>query len=239
MTTPPSPPSPSPAGPPAEPSAGRPAPVRVAAVDDDTVIRRGLPVLLERTEVVGAYADVGEFLAADARVDVVLLDLVLTGTGRPEVLQGAAAIRAVVAAGHRVLIYTNERRQAVLVACLAAGASGVVHKAEPLPALEDAVHEVAAGRVVITQALVGLAELAERRGELPSLSARQRQVLSARARGEQFQSVADRLFITRRTAEEHMAAVTAKFAAFLRDHSPADLERHLGIAPGDVLEQLG
>lgn len=209
---------------------------RVASIDDDTVIRRGLPVLLEHVDVVGSYTDVDEFMAAAADVDVVLLDLVLTGTGRPGVLQGAAAIRTITDAGYRVLIYTNERRRAVLVACLAAGASGIVHKAEPISALEDAIQAVASGDVVITQALVGLAELAERRGELPTLSARQRQVLSARARGEPFQSLADRFYISRKTAEEHMAIVTGKFADYLRDHSPADLERLLGIAPGDILE---
>lgn len=212
---------------------------RIAAVDDDTVIRRGLPILLERADVVGSYADTAEFLAARPVVDLVVLDLVLTGTGRPGVVQGSAAIRAVTGAGYRVLIYTNERRRAVLVACLAAGAHGVVHKAEPIAALDDAVAAVAAGEIVITQALIGLAELAERRGELPALSARQRQVLSARARGEPFQSIADRLYISRKTAEEYMATVTAKFADFLRDHSAADLERHLGIAPGDVLDHLG
>jgi len=210
--------------------------IRVASIDDDTVIRRGLPVLLKDIDVAGSYADVDEFMAATTDVDVVLLDLVLTGTGRPGVLQGSAAIRTITDSGYRVLIYTNERRRPVLVACLAAGASGIVHKAEPISALEDAIHAVANGDVVITQALVGLAELAERQGELPTLSTRQRQVLSARARGEPFQSVADRLYISRKTAEEHMAIVTSKFADYLRDHSPADLERLLGIAPGDILE---
>jgi two-component system nitrate/nitrite response regulator NarL len=157
------------------------------------------------------------------------------GTGRLGVRQGATAVAAVAAAGYRVLIYTNERRRAVLVACLAAGASGVVHKAEPIAELREAITAVAHGEIVITPALVGLAELAERRGGLPTLSPRQRQVLSARARGEPFQSIADRLYISRKTTEEHMAIVTAKFADYLHDHSAADLERQLGFAPGDVL----
>lgn len=210
--------------------------IRVASIDDDTVIRRGLPLLLRSVDVVGSFADLAGLLAAAPRVEVVLLDLVLKGTGRSEVVQGAAAVRALISTGHRVLIYTNERRPAVLVACLTAGACGVVHKAEPIEVLEEAIAEVAAGKVVITQALVGLAELAERRGELPTLTERQRQILAARARGEPFASIAERLYIARKTAEEHMAIVTGKFADFLRDHSPADLERRLGIAPGDVLE---
>ncbi|MGW4813027.1 LuxR C-terminal-related transcriptional regulator [Kitasatospora cineracea] len=202
-------------------------------MDDDTVIREGLPYLLPELRVVLAVSSVQELLAARPAADVVLLDLVLTGTGRTGVRQGAAAVEAVVAAGRRVLIYTNERRREVLVGCMAAGARGVVHKAEPLPALAGAVAEVAADRMVITQALVGLAE---RRCWLPSLTDRQHEVLSARARGEAFRSIAERLFISKKTAEEHMSVVTAKFADFLRDHSPADLERELGLGPGDLLD---
>jgi DNA-binding NarL/FixJ family response regulator len=209
--------------------------VRVAAVDDDTVIRNGLPLLLPGIDFVATFEDVDALLAAAPEVDLVLLDLVLTGTGKLGVRHGGEAITAVTGAGYRVLIYTNERRRSVLAACLSAGASGVIHKAEPVPALEAAIRDVAGGQVVITPALVGLAELAERRGGLHALTPRQRQILSARARGEPFQSIANRLFISRKTAEEHMAVVSAKFADFLRDHSAADLERELGIAPGDVL----
>lgn len=210
--------------------------IRMAAVDDDTVIRHGLPLLLPEVDIVGCYEDADSLLAVRPAVDVVLLDLVLRGTGRLNVRQGAAAVEAVSGAGYCVLIYTNEYRREVLVGCLAAGAHGIVHKAEPLEELMAAVTKVNAGELVITQALVGLAELADRRGSLPSLSVRQRQILSARARGESFRSIAERLFITKKTAEEHMALVTAKFADFLRDHSPADLERHLGLGAGDLLE---
>jgi two-component system nitrate/nitrite response regulator NarL len=211
--------------------------IRVAAVDDDTVIRDGLPLLLPGVEFVGRFEDADGLLDAGAAADVVLLDLVLTGTGKPGVRQGSAAVAAVAAAGYRILIYTNERRRQVLAACLAAGALGVVHKAEPIADLELALRAVSTGQVVITPALVGLAELTERRGGLPTLTSRQRQILSARARGEPFQSIANRLFISRKTAEEHMAVVTAKFADYLHDHSAADLERALGLAPGDVLDQ--
>jgi DNA-binding NarL/FixJ family response regulator len=205
-------------------------------VDDDTMIRAGLQVSLTGVDVVATYPDISSLLRDQLDVDVVLLDLGLSGTGRTGVLQGAAGVRAVAESGFRILIYTNERRREVLVGCFSSGASGIVHKAEPSEAVVDAISKVAAGEVVITQALVGLAELAEHRDMLPSLSARQRQILSARARGESFQSICTRLFIAKKTAEEHWAVVAAKFAEFLREHSPADLERHLGLTAGDLLE---
>lgn len=208
---------------------------RIAIVDDDTVIRHGLALLLPAIDVAGAYRDTESLLAIRPAVDVVLLDLNLQGTGRAGVRQGADAVRAVRGADYRVCVYTNERRRHVLVGCLIAGAQGIVHKAEPLLALSAAVDEIAAGEVVITQALVGLAELADRQSALPKLSDRQRQVLSGRARGESFQSIANRLHVTRRTAEEHMSIVTAKFASYLQTHSAADLERMLGFDDGELL----
>lgn len=209
--------------------------LRVVFVDDDTVIRVGTPLLLTEVDSAGSFAKVEDLLAARPVADVVLLDLHLTGTGRVDSTQGSAAIRAVTAAGYRVLIYTNERRREVLAACLAVGAHGVVHKAEPLERVADALAAVSRGEVVITTALAGLAELVERWGELPSLTPRQREVLSRRARGEQYQQIASYLGISIRTVEGHLAEIGQRFAEYLRHHSAADLERHLGVGPGDVL----
>ena len=205
-------------------------------MDDDTAIRTGLPLLIPELEFVGVYASTEALLLERREAQVVLLDLHLHGTGAAGVNQGALAVRSVVEAGYPVCIYTNERRRHVLVGALAAGARGVVHKAEPLAAVTQALTAVIAGEIVITQALVGLAELAERRHALPTLTERQRQVLSARARGESFRSIGDRFFISKKVAEEHMAVVNSKFAEYVRDHSPADLERLLGLESGDLIE---
>jgi DNA-binding NarL/FixJ family response regulator len=210
--------------------------VRVAAVDDDTLIREGLQTLLCGIEVIATYPDVEHLLQERPKVDVVLLDLDLTGTGRHGALQGGRAVSAVAGIGYRVLIYTNERRREVLLACLANGAHGVLHKAEPLSEVEKAINVIAEGHIVITTALTGLAELVQHRGDLPGLSPRQIEILAGRARGEQYKSIAARLYITPRTAEDHMHEVNRKFAHYLRDHSVADLERRLGLAPGDLLD---
>lgn len=210
----------------------------VVVVDDDTVIRDGLPLLLGRVRVVGTFADTDSFLSAHIRADLVLLDLGLQGAGTGHGVGGAEAVRLLARAGHRVLVYSNDRRREVLVHCIANGAVGIVHKAEPIAALEEAVRHVAGDGVWITSALSGLAELAVRRGALPALTSRQREVLAGRARGETFHSIAGRLFITQKTAEEHMAVVTRKFAEYLRTHSPADLERHLGLEPAHLVDWI-
>lgn len=209
--------------------------LRVVCVDDDTLIREGVLRLLEGVEVVAVYPRVEPLLEARPAANVVLLDLWMPSDGEP-MLQGLRAVASVAAAGYRVLIHTNERRREVLARCLAAGATGITHKTEPLSTLVEAAHRVAAGDVVVTTALAGLAELVHQRGALPRLSPRQLEVLRGRARGESYKAIGSRLYISPKTAEEYMAEVGRRFADVLRTGSPADLERHLGVGPGDLLD---
>lgn len=214
-----------------------PARLRVALVDDSVAIRVGLPVMVPDVDFVAVLPDAESLLAERPDADVVALDLRLAAEIPAERLQGAAAVRAVAAAGYRVCIYTDERRRLVLAQCLRAGAHGIVHKSDPAEAVQDALTRIADGRTVITPSLVGLAELAVRRGGIPELTERQHAVLAGRARGESWAAIARRLFITEGVAREHLSAVSAKFADYLGSATPAELECHLGIGPGDLLER--
>jgi len=210
---------------------------RAVIVDDSTAVRLGLPLMAPDIDFVAAYATAEELLLHRPEVDVVALDLKLRGGAAQGVLQGPAAIRQVADAGYRVCIYTDERRRFVLAACLRAGALGIAHKSDSGPATQAALIAVSKGLNTVTQSLVGLAELLERRGGLPTLTERQRAVLRARSRGERWADIAHRLHITEGVAREHMAAVNAKFARYLVDATAADLEHHLGIGPGDLLDE--
>lgn len=63
---------------------------------------------------------------------------------------------------------------------------------------------------------------------------RQLEVLRARARGLSYKAIGSAMFLSPKTVEEYMAEVNRKFADYLRDHSPADLERLLGVGQGDL-----
>ncbi len=214
--------------------------LRVACVDDDTLIRLGFASNMPGIDRVFVYDSLEPLLADPPQVDLVVLDLWLHAGADPRntgpVLQGARAVEAVARLGYPVLVYTNERRRHVLAGCLAAGAQGVVHKSEPLEAVTSAIRTVAAGGGVVTAGLAGLAEAVERRGELPTLSPRQLEVLRGRARGESFKAIGARLFISPKTAEAYMGEVSKRFADFLQTHSPADLENYLGVGVGDLLD---
>jgi len=212
---------------------------RVVVIDDSTVIRGGFATVHPEVKVVATYASVEQFEAAPVECDVVVLDLLLrgpqgTGTGTK---QGRAAIRAVRARGLPVCLYTDERRAIVLALCLRAGAHGVVHKSDQPAVTVRAIEDVRAGNVVVTQSLVGLTELLDRRGAPLELSPRQRQVISRRARGRHWADIAGELYITEDTAREHYRAACAKLRDYLRHTSPGDIERAVGLAPGDVLDE--
>lgn len=219
-------------------AATSPPPTPTAIVIDDTVmIREGLPLLVDgHLRVVAAHGSIEPVLRERPEVDLIILDLHLnTPTGiRPR--QGRAAIKALVGAGYRVCLYTDERRRFVLAACLQAGAHGIVHKTDPTADAIDAFQQVAAGETVITRSIVGLAELLDRGGKLPDLTPRQRQMLSARARGEAWGSICGRLHISQGTATDHYNALTKKIGHYFTSTSPGDIERDLGLAPGDLFD---
>lgn len=206
----------------------------VAVIDPQTLTRAALPLVLPEFACAGAFATVDELLAARPVADVVILGVHRAGTDDAPSAAWARAVRSLTDVGYRVCLHTSERSTMVLLGCLTAGATAMAHTSDSLDELRAAVRGAAAGRLVVTTALAGLAHLD--RSAVPSLTERQQMVLCARARGEKFDSIARRLFISRKVAEEHWAAVARKYATFLRDHSPADLERLLGLEPVDLVE---
>lgn len=215
---------------------------RVAVVDDGSQTRETFQIAYPGLQVVVTYATVDALLSHRPEVELVVLDLMLsTSLQARGVLQGPPAIRQLVDLGYRVCLYTDERRPLVLAHCIAAGATGLVRKSDPLGVNQDAFLRACRGQIMIARSMVGLAEILNRRGRLPALTDRQLEVLSARARGEPWDSIARRLSISPKTAADRLEAVMSKMVWFLHDAgldpraSPADIERVLGLAPGDLM----
>ncbi|WP_254549393.1 LuxR C-terminal-related transcriptional regulator [Catellatospora tritici] len=209
----------------------------VAVVDDASLIRDSVGLLMPGLDVVAAVATVEELLRRRPVADLVLLDLHLANLeAQPDVRQGVAAIRAVTGRGYRVCVYSQEERRFVLAACLAAGASGVVAKALPTGRAEQLFREVAAGGVVVPQSVVGILEVLVRRDCITLLSERQRQLLHGRARGLSYAQVAKQLFVSESTLRGYWLDLTRSLSESLRSLTPAEIEHALGLAPGDLLE---
>ena len=209
----------------------------VAVVDDASLIRESLGLLMGDLDVVLAAATVEELLQAGPVVDLVLLDLHLVNLEQqPDVRQGIAAIRALTARGYRVCVYSQEERRFVLAACIAAGASGVVSKALPTDQAQRMFLEVSAGGPVVPQSVVGILEVLVRRDCITVLSERQRQILHGRARGLTYAQVAKQLFVSESTLRGYWQDLTRSLSESLRSLTAAEIEHALGLAPGDLLE---
>ena len=208
----------------------------VAVVDDATVIRESLPALMPRLAFAGGWSTIEAMLAARPVADALVLDLHLSNASQPDVRQGVAAIRAAVAAGYRVCVFSQEERRFVLAACLAAGASGVVSKSAPTARAEEVITAVAEGEVVVPPSVIGLVEVLVRRNSLTILSERQRQVLAGRARGLTYAEMSTQLHLSESTLRGYWAEVSRSVSEHFQRVVPAELEHALGLGPGDLLE---
>ncbi|MEV4705200.1 response regulator transcription factor [Actinoplanes sp. NPDC049316] len=199
-----------------------PEPIRVLVVDDHPVVRQGLRTFLDLQDdmtVVGEAADGAEAVtaAAELRPHVVLLDLRMPGA------DGIAALRGLRAAGSaaRVLVVTSYTEPAAVLPAVHAGAAGYVYKDIDPPALASAIRSVHAGHVLLHPDVARL--LAEGRSTPgdPQLTPREREVLTAIARGRANREIARQLGLAEKTVKTHVSAILTKLG--LQDRTQAAL----------------
>ncbi|TMF35565.1 MAG: response regulator transcription factor [Chloroflexi bacterium] len=216
--------------------------IRVLLVDDQAMVRGGLPMILESEDdidVVGEAADGATAIDAVRRLrpDVVLMDIQMAG------MDGLEATRRIVAAGvasrrpdgpaaaddgpHVVILTTFEIDEYVFRA-IRSGASGFLLKNAPPDDLVAAVRAVADGGALLAptvtrrliEAFVAAAPAPSAdRGRLGSLTEREREVLLLVARGLSNAEIAERLVVGEATVKTHVSNVLAKLD--LRDRVQA------------------
>ncbi|GAB1641117.1 response regulator [Krasilnikovia sp. MM14-A1259] len=205
-------------------------PIRVLLADAAPLQRSGLRMALGAADdltVVGEAADGAEAVDLTRRLlpDVVLLDLPLPR------LDGLAATRAITAAGlpARVLVFTADDHDDLVLGAIAAGAVGYLSKDAPAEALTAAIRTVAAGGAVVAPG--PLARLLPRLAAavpppaaavpaaLGTLTEREREVLAHLARGHTNAEIARALLVSETTIKTHVGHVLGKLG--LRDRVQA------------------
>ncbi|WP_326636566.1 response regulator transcription factor [Nonomuraea fuscirosea] len=184
--------------------------VRVLIVDDHPIVRQGLCAVLAAQPDFAVVAECGTgeeavALAADGRPDVVLMDLRLPGLG------GVDATERIVAAGSAtaVVVLTTYDSDGDILRAVAAGATGYLLKDASAEELVAGVRTAAAGGTVLAAPVA--AKLATRmRGEAPSLTTREIQVLECAARGLSNPETGRELFISEATVKSHMMRIFGK-----------------------------
>ncbi|GAA4807925.1 response regulator transcription factor [Streptomyces ziwulingensis] len=194
------------------------APVRLLVCDDHVVVRAGLLALLDSApgiEVAGEAGTGEEALALAAKLtpDVVLMDLSL-GEG----MDGVETTRRLTTGpGHvpHVLVLTTYDTDADVTRAIEAGATGYLLKAERPEELFAAIHAAARGRTVLSEPVAGRV-MARLRSPRPTLTDRERDILTQLARGLGNRDIARALFISEATVKTHLRRIYDKLGVDTR-----------------------
>lgn len=209
------------------------APIRVAIVDDQHLVRSGFAMLINSQpdlEVVSESANGADAVRALAatRADVVMMDVRMPG------MDGIEATRRILAGhgsttdsdGPRIVVLTTFDLDEYALAAIHAGASGFLLKDAPPEELLDAIRTVHRGDAVIAPSttrrlLDHVAPLLREPSPTQSahadavgrLTAREREVFGLIAQGLSNPEIAAGLFLSEATVKTHVGHILAKLEA--------------------------
>jgi DNA-binding NarL/FixJ family response regulator len=191
-------------------------PVRVVVVDDHSVVREGLAVLLERdrgVKVVGSAATGEEAILAAHRLepDVIIMDLVLP------TLNGIDATRRIVSElpRTRIIALSAHHSSEHVYRALRAGARGYVLKTAAAAELLSAIKAVTAGELYVSPAITALFADGVLGTSIPAspfdrLSVRERDVLRCIVAGATSSDIAQHLSLSRKTVDTYRGRMMVK-----------------------------
>jgi DNA-binding NarL/FixJ family response regulator len=221
--------------------------IKVLLVDDQTLIRQGIRLLLEIEPDIQVVGQAADGRAALEQVEALHPDVVLMDVRMP-VMDGVAATRTL-SARHpevKVIILTTFEDDETVFEGLKAGARGYLLKDISSEEMALAVRKVAAGEALIQSRLTRkvlaefsrLAAATEHQAStktgpgaqaLPvALTERELEVLQVLARGLSNREIADLLVITEGTVKNHVSSLIDKMG--VRDRTQAVLKaQELGL----------
>jgi DNA-binding NarL/FixJ family response regulator len=193
------------------------APLRVLIADDHPLFRDGMHGLLDSvadTEVVGEAASGGEAvaLARELKPDVILMDLKMPGKN------GIEATREVLSEDPDVgiLVVTMLEDDDSVFAAMRAGALGYMLKGAQQAEVLRAIRAVANGEAIfgpgIARRVMGFfsKDRAAPPQAFPELTEREEEILDLIAGGRSNQEIAERLFLSLKTVQNHVSNIFRK-----------------------------
>jgi len=189
----------------------------VVIADDHEIVRRGLRSLLEAEGTCHVVADVADGMAAVQTVDKLKPALLILDLNMPR-MHGLEVLKHVRASSPhtRVIVLSMHNDEPYVIEALRAGASAYLLKGSESQEIAQALKEVLAGRRYLSAPLSEWAinalttRVADSTDPLATLSPREREVLQLAAEGHGNPEIAEKLFISPRTAETHRTNLMRK-----------------------------
>ncbi|MGH2658185.1 MAG: response regulator [Actinomycetota bacterium] len=192
--------------------------IRILIVDDHPVTREGLHSALDLedgVEVVGESASGEEAVEASTSLkpDIVFMDVRMPGMGG---IEATKAIR-LASPDSKVILFTVDETRASISEAIQAGVSGYLLKDASAEELVKAARLAMEGKAVIhpqlTRAFIEEVQFAEKRPDVPALSAREKEILQKVAFGATTKEVAHDLGISPHTVKTHLERIFEKLGA--------------------------
>jgi DNA-binding NarL/FixJ family response regulator len=190
--------------------------LRILIVDDHPMMREGLRTLISREHdlaVCGEAETAGQALDAVANLkpDLVLADISLPGRSGVELIKDICALQPAVL----ILVISMHDESLYAERVLRAGARGYIMKQESGPTMIQAIRQVLAGRIYLSDKMSAriLENVAGKRAKaspIERLSDREFEVFQLIGRGKSTVQIAEELHLSTKTVEAHRAQVKAK-----------------------------
>ncbi len=191
----------------------------VVLADDHDIVRRGVRSLLEADGRFSIVAEVADGLAAVQTVERLKPHLLFLDLSLPR-LHGLEALRQIrICSPHtKILVLSMHNDEPYVIEALRSGAAAYILKGSESDEIVRATQEVLAGRRFLSAPLTewAITALAVKTPDTSdpynTLSPREREVLQLGAEGLGNAEIAEKLFISARTAETHRANLMRKLS---------------------------
>lgn len=191
--------------------------IAVLIADDHPVFQRGLREIIETDSCLRVVASVGDGEAALVELRRLSPQVAVLDVDMPK-RDGLAVVKAIKAENLpcKVVLLTMYKEERFLNAALDAGVLGYVVKDSAIEEIAKAIHAAARGENFVSPTLANLLykrlqrNANQKLSPLDSLTTSERRVLKLVAESKASKQIADELFISVRTVENHRANICAK-----------------------------
>ncbi len=211
--------------------------MRVLLVDDHTIVRQGLRLLLEskaRVKVIGEASNGREAmeLVRSCNPDLIIMDIAMPGLNGLEALSKIKSKYPLV----KVIILSMHIEENYVTRALRCGASGFVFKGSAFDDLELAMKAVQMNQTffspavsqVLVDGIIGVKDEQVKQYDLEQLSPREREVMQMTAEGCCRHEIAETLAISVKTVDRHKENLKGKLNVS-REESIVELAKGFGL----------
>ena len=197
----------------------------IAIVDDHPIVIEGLIRLLSKKpeyEIVGGFTRGEEFISflKNATAKIVLLDIMLPDINGMDLCK----IIKTISSDTVVLAFSNHHERSAILQMLANGASGYLLKESSIEEIVVCINEALNGQITfskIVKEIIARPQLSESQ-DFAKLTVREKEILKLIADGKTTNDIAEMLFLSKFTVENHRKNLLQK----LKAKNVADLIRH-------------